>query len=119
MPSTSDIELITAKKGYVFTANPDIIIATVAKIYGFTTKQIVGKKRYPKIAEARHLCIYLCRTLLGITYMEIGKIFGGKDHSTVVYSIKKIEDLIVTNKVMNNLVTEVTMQCKKNLSSMK
>lgn len=119
MPTTSDIELITAKRGYVFTANPDIIIATVAEIYGFTAKQIVGKKRYPKIAEARHLCIYLCRTLLGITYMEIGKIFGGKDHSTIVYSIKKIEEMIVTNKVMNNLVTEVTMLCKKNLSNMK
>lgn len=119
MPATADIERITAKKGYVFTANPDIIIATVAEIYGFTTKQITGKKRYPKIAEARHLCIYLCRNLLGITYMEIGRIFGGKDHSTIVYSIKKIEDLIITNKVMNNLVTEVTMLCKKNLSNIK
>ncbi len=119
MPTMQDIERIVAKKGYVFTANPDIIIATVAEVYGFTSKQITGKKRYPRIAEARQLCIYLCRTMLGITYMEIGKIFGGKDHSTIVYSIKKIEDLIVTNKVMNNLVTEVTMLCKKNLSNIK
>ena len=119
MPSMQDIERIVAKKGYVFTPNPDIIIATVAEVYGFTTKEIKGKKRYPRIAEARHLCIYLCRTLLGITYMEIGRIFGGKDHSTIVYSLKKIEDLRVTNKVMNNLVTEVTIKCKKNLTNMK
>ncbi len=119
MPAMQDIERIVAKKGYVFTANPDIIIATVAEVYDFTAKEIKGKKRYPRIAEARHLCIYLCRTLLGITYMEIGRIFGGKDHSTIGYSIKKIEDLRVTNKVMNNLVTEVTMKCKKNLTNLK
>lgn len=119
MPSMQDIERTVAKKGYVFTANPDIIISTVAELYGFTSKEIKGKKRYPRIAEARHLCMYLCRSLLGITFMEIGKIFGGKDHSTIVYSIKKIEDLRVTNKVMNNLVTEVTMKCKKNLTTMK
>lgn len=119
MPSMQDIERTVAKKGYVFTANPDIIISTVAELYGFTSKEIKGKKRYQRIAEARHLCMYLCRSLLGITFMEIGKIFGGKDHSTIVYSIKKIEDLRVTNKVMNNLVTEVTMKCKKNLTTMK
>lgn len=119
MPAMPDIERIVAKKGYVFTPNPDIIIATVAEVYGFTPKEIKGKKRYPRIAEARHLCIYLCRTLLGITYMEIGRIFGGKDHSTIVYSLKKIEDLRVTNKVMNNLVTEVTMKCKNKLTNLK
>lgn len=119
MPAMQDIERIVEKKGYVFTPNPDIIIATVAELYGFTSKDIKGKKRYPRIAEARHLCMYLCRNLLGITYMEIGKIFGGKDHSTIVYSIKKIEDLRVTNKVMNNLVTEVTIKCKKNLTNSK
>lgn len=119
MPALQDIERIVAKKGYVFTANPDIIISTVAELYGFTSKEIKGKKRYPRIAEARHLCMYLCRNLLGITYTEIGSIFGGKDHSTIVYSIKKIEDLRVTNKVMNNLVTEVTMKCQKNLTNMK
>lgn len=119
MPTMQDIERIVAKKGYVFTPNPDIIISTVAELYGFTSKEIKGKKRYPRIAEARHLCMYLCRNLLGITFMEIGRIFGGKDHSTIVYSIKKIEDLRVTNKVMNNLVTEVTMKCKKNLTNVK
>lgn len=119
MPAIQDIERIVAKKGYVFTPNPDIIISTVAEYYGFTSKEIKGKKRYPRIAEARHLCMYLCRNLLGITYMDIGKIFGGKDHSTIVYSIKKIEDLRVMNKIMNNLVTEVTMKCKKNLTNMK
>lgn len=119
MPALQDIERIVAKKGQVFTLNPEIIIATVAQHYGFSVKDIKGKKRYPRIAEARHLSIYLCRMLLGETYAEIGKIFGGKDHSTIVHSIKKIEDLRVTNKVMNNLITEVTMKCKKGLSAAK
>ncbi len=116
MPTLQDIERIVAKKGQIFTLNPEIIIATVAQHYGFSVKDIKGKKRYPRIAEARHLSIYLCRNLLGETYVEIGRIFGGKDHSTIVHSIKKIEDLRVTNKVMNNLVTEVTMKCKNSLS---
>lgn len=117
MPAIQDIERIAAKKGQVFTLNPEIIIATVAQHYGFSVKDIKGSKRYPRIVEARHLSIYLCRSLLGETYAEIGKIFGGKDHSTIVHSIKKIEDLRVTNKVMNNLVTEVTIKCQKGLFS--
>ncbi len=119
MPSLQDIKLIVSEKGRVFTLNPESIIATVAEHYGFTIKEIKGRKRYPRIAEARHLSIYLCRTLLGETYMEIGKIFGGKDHSTIVYSIKKIEEMRVTNKVMNNLVTEVTMKCQKSIKHAK
>lgn len=119
MPSIQDIERIAAEKGQVYTLNPEIIIATVAQHYGFSVKDIKGSKRYPRIVEARHLSIYLCRSLLGETYVEIGKIFGGKDHSTIVHSIKKIEDLRVTNKVMNNLVTEVTMKCQKGLYSHK
>lgn len=115
IPSIQDIERIAAKKGQVYTLNPEIIIATVAQHYGFSVKDIKGSKRYPRIVEARHLSIYLCRSLLGETYVEIGRIFGGKDHSTIVHSIKKIEDLRVTNKVMNNLVTEVTMKCQKGL----
>lgn len=115
MPDANEIERIISKQGQNFVINPDAIISIVAQEYGYTVKDLKGKKRFPRIVEARHLAIYLCREILGETYMEIGKIFGGKDHSTIAHSIKKIEDLRVTNKIMNNLVTEVTNQCKKHI----
>ncbi len=115
LPDTNEIERIISKQGQNFVINPDAIISIVAQEYGYTVKDLKGKKRFPRIVEARHLAIYLCREILGETYMEIGKIFGGKDHSTIAHSIKKIEDLRVTNKIMNNLVTEVTNQCKKHI----
>ena len=55
--------------------------------------------------------MYLCRELFGESYPSLGRIFGGKDHSTVMYAVKKIREIQVTNKDMHILVTELTQRC--------
>jgi len=52
----------------------------------------------------RQVAMYLCKALTNASLPEIGKSFGGKHHSTVIHSIRKVEDLRQRDPVFNNLV---------------
>ena len=56
---------------------------------------------------ARQVAMYVCRRKLGLSYPELGRAFGGKDHSTVIHAIKKINKLLVSDKSVRQLVTKV------------
>lgn len=91
-------------------ARPDdsrSILARVAKRLNLKPDEILGNARNPNIVLARQLAMYLCRKILGLSYPELGRVFGGKDHSTVIHSIKKITRLRDTDKVMHKLITEL------------
>ncbi len=90
---------------------PSIIVSCIASYFEMAEDQIVGNKREPDVARARQVSMYLCRDLLGLSYPAIGKFFGGRDHSTVMYAIKKIKKLTDTNKNMQNMVTEIKKKC--------
>ena len=67
----------------------DRILAAVSRKYGVTQDDIKSKKKTDSISNARHVAIYLTRELTDLSLEEIGKFFG-RDHSTVMYSINKI-----------------------------
>jgi chromosomal replication initiator protein len=71
----------------------DMIQKAVAKYYGISILDLKSKKRYRLIAVPRQIAMYLCRSLTGSSLPEIGKSFGGKDHTTVIHSCKKIDAL--------------------------
>jgi chromosomal replication initiator protein len=71
------------------------IIASCAAVYGLSTSDLVGGRRTKQVALARQVAMYLMRTKLGLSLKEIGGRFGGKDHTTVMHAIAKIEDLKV------------------------
>jgi chromosomal replication initiator protein len=52
--------------------------------------------------------MYLCKTLTTASLPEIGRSFGGKHHSTVIHSIRKIEDLRQRDGDFNNLINSLT-----------
>lgn len=58
----------------------------VADFYKVTVSDIISSKRSRPIAHARQVAIYLCQKMLGLTQSEIGKLFGNRDHSTIMYS---------------------------------
>lgn len=85
----------------------DKIIKEVAKYYSVKAEDIKSKKRHAKIAMARHVVIYLSKQMMNATYMDIGKKIGGRDHSTIMSSFKKINDLTETSKEMNFVLQEI------------
>ncbi len=90
---------------------PDAIVSCIASYFEMNEEHILGNKRDPDMVRARQVSMYLCRDLLGLSYPAIGKVFGGKDHSTVMYAIKKIKKLTDTNKNMQHMVTEIKRKC--------
>ncbi len=73
---------------------PETIIEVVSKHYEITTTAIRGKKRKPKVSEARHTAMHLIKETTSMTLKEIAKVFGKKDHTAISYAIKKIKQRI-------------------------
>lgn len=66
---------------------------TVCDYYNITLQQLTGSSRVSSITTPRFISIYLCRTMLGITFEDIGKEFGNRDHTTIMNACMKIEKL--------------------------
>lgn len=90
---------------------PAGIIMTVARYFSLPPEDISGKNRDRKTALARHIAIMLCRELLGLSLVQTGRVFSGRDHSSVLYSIKKIKQLQASDKDMHNQVEELRKLC--------
>lgn len=66
------------------------IIAKTAEFFSFTPAMLTGTQKQRQITHARQMAMYLCRELTDASLPQIGEAFGGKDHTTVMYAIRKI-----------------------------
>lgn len=73
------------------------IKSMVANEFGIDIEKLNGKTRKREVVIARQLSMYLAKNFTGKSLKSIGEHFGGKDHSTVIYSCKAIQDLIETD----------------------
>jgi chromosomal replication initiator protein len=69
----------------------DEIMKTVADFYNIKISEIKSHRRDKMYALPRQIAMYLARNLTDHSYPEIGEKFGGKDHSTVIHNVQKIE----------------------------
>ena len=79
----------------------------VAERYDLTIEDIKGKKRNANITVPRQIAMYICRNVLNEPLMKIGTEFGGKDHTTVMYAVEKIEKEIKVNKDLANTIEKL------------
>jgi len=91
--------------------DPKRIIAVVAEHFQLPVKALTGNKRDRQIVFARQVAMYLVRQLIGCSYPALGKLFGGKDHSTAMYAVNKIETLQTDDPETNTLVTGLKKKC--------
>ena len=70
---------------------PEQIRERVADRWGVTVDGLMSKRRNKPITVPRQVAMYLIKTMLDIPYTEIGSLFGGRDHSTVIHSVNKVE----------------------------
>ena len=79
----------------------------VSEYFQISVEDIRSKKRSSNISFPRQIAMYLCRTLTNESFPKIGTEFGGKDHSTVMHSVEKIENEIKVNKDLANIIEKL------------
>ena len=88
------------------------IIEVVADYYNLTVSQLKGNVRTSQLALARHISMYLIRTMLDVPFKKIGQTFGGKDHSTVMSAVEKVESNLKTNPQLSQAIHEIQNRLK-------
>lgn len=85
----------------------DYIQGVVAKYYNLEQNDFKIQRRSGDIAFPRQIAMYLAKQLTGQPLVEIGKAFGGRDHTTVIYAINKIESIIKTDPNTKMIVDNI------------
>ncbi len=85
----------------------DYIQSVVAKYYNIDKNDFKVQRRSGDIAFPRQIAMYLSKQLTGQPLVEIGKAFGGRDHTTVIYAINKIEAIIKTDPNTRTIVDNI------------
>lgn len=76
----------------------ELIERTVSGVTGIGPKEIHGDSRNVEVTIARYICWKLMNKYMKSTYVDIGRHYGGRNHSTVISGLRKLEDEIATDK---------------------
>ena len=74
--------------------NPETICRMVAEKYGITVDELVSGGRARRFSRPRHVAIYLTKRLTPLSQPDIGRAFGGRDHTSVLYAVRRVEKLM-------------------------
>ena len=73
---------------------PSVILDAVGQVTNIPVDALTSKRREKQVAYARHLAMYLLRDLAHQSYAQIGRLLGGRDHTTVLHGFRRIEKLL-------------------------
>ena len=93
--------------------NGQKIINVVADYYNLTPSQITGKDRNSQLVLARHLSMYLIRKYIDIPLKKVGEMFGGKDHTTVMSAITKVDKELKTSAQLQAALADLEKKIKE------
>lgn len=85
----------------------ELIQKNVADHFGLKVADLKSDKRLKTFVQARQVAVWLCRDLTSASYPDIGNKFGGKDHSTVIHSTKKIDRLLTEDPILAKTIDDI------------
>lgn len=91
-----------------YVPTPDVIIEETATYFSITPADIKGQRRSKNVAKARQVSMYLIRSLTNLSLVDIGNQYEGRNHSTVLNSIRKIEELLKTDQETADTVRDIS-----------
>ncbi|MEK7825528.1 MAG: helix-turn-helix domain-containing protein, partial [Nitrospirota bacterium] len=86
---------------------------TVSNKYHIKVSDIKSKKRSKNLVFPRQISMYIGRKLTGLSFPEIGRHFGGKDHSTVIHACKQIEKMMEIDKDLHRTIEVLIKEIKE------
>ncbi|MBR3383082.1 MAG: chromosomal replication initiator protein DnaA [Clostridia bacterium] len=97
---------------------PELIKQVTADYFDITVEELVSTRREKRVSTPRHIAMYLCRTLTDTSYPDIGRAFGGKHYSTVMYACdqvageigQKIDIATAVDDITNRLTNDLTIK---------
>lgn len=92
--------------------SPLQIINATASYYKISPEEILGSGRQQAVAMARQIAMHICRELTNLSLPKIGQVFGGRDHTTVMYATKKISSEMREKRYLYNQVSEIIQRVK-------
>jgi chromosomal replication initiator protein len=90
----------------------DQIQKTVSEHFALKVSDMKAKKRTKEIAQPRQIAMYLSKQLTNLSLSDIGKNFGGKDHATVIYACKQIEEKRAKDEAFNRMIESLIRKIK-------
>jgi len=84
--------------------NVEDIISIVCDEFELTDAEIKSKHRHRRLSEARSVAIFLIRKHTTFSLFETARLFGGRDHTTAMHSLKRVQDLIATEPNFKNRI---------------
>ncbi len=86
---------------------PAAILEATSRMFDFSVDDIQGQSRRRPLVTARQIGMYVCRELTDLSYPAIADVFGGRDHTTVIHAVRKIETLMKERRQIYDQVTEL------------
>ena len=86
----------------------DVIIDEVCRFYNLEPTMLRGTGRGKVLSQCRQMAMYLTRRMTNLSLSEIGKEFGGRDHTTVMHSIDRIEELVKRDPEKAEILKDIT-----------
>jgi chromosomal replication initiator protein len=103
-------DLLPAERPRVITA--DLILSETSGMFGFPIDELLGKSRRRPLVNARQICMYVFRELTDFSYPQIAKVFGGRDHTTVMHACEKIRGQLPEKMLVFDQVNELINRIK-------
>jgi chromosomal replication initiator protein len=89
------------------------LLAEMAIILGHSVEALRGKSRQRPLVTARQMAMYVFRELTDLSYPAIARLFGGRDHTTVIHAVDKIQRLMMERKQIYEQVTDMVQRLKQ------
>lgn len=113
------IDLVTRLYGHLAlsrgrSVSANRIIQTVSEFFEIKPDEVIGSRRFKELVYPRQLVMYLLRHELSFSYPKIGKELGGKDHTTIMHGVEKIEKELARNTNIQYDLTQLKDRLHKN-----
>jgi chromosomal replication initiator protein len=82
-------------------------VTAVAEAFGVRPEVLTGRRRTQSIALPRQVAMYLLRQLTDLALVEIGRVLGGRDHTTVMYACERVAEKIATDSAFADKVNAI------------